>query len=46
MAVTIGATFSAQAAVPGAWEEFPTLANAKAWLIYDFADDETYFYPT
>lgn len=44
MAVTIGATFSAQAAVPGAWEEFPTLANAQAWLVYDFSD-QAYYYP-
>jgi hypothetical protein len=43
-ALAIGATFTARAAVPGAWEEFPTLANAKAWLVYDFSD-EMFYYP-
>ncbi len=28
------------ALVPGAKESFPTLANAEAWTLFDFSDDE------
>jgi len=31
-------------AIPGAWEKFPTKANAEAWRVYDWADN-SYYYP-
>ncbi|MBK1882736.1 hypothetical protein JIN85_09940 [Luteolibacter pohnpeiensis] len=38
----IWAISSTQAAIPGAWETFPTQANADAWQVYDFNDGFDY----
>lgn len=37
-------SLSAVAAVPAAWEKFPTRANTEAWRVYDFSN-LTYYYP-
>ena len=41
MAMAAG-ILTATPAVPGAWETFPTQANADAWQVYDFSDGINY----
>lgn len=38
-----GLALRAAAAVPGAFEGFPTQDNADSWTVYDFADETAYF---